>query len=97
MFEGHINRANFGEPRESEVLRQFRWTDLVARLAATRDLREELERQGEGDFHAFATARRREEEGKPPVNHDALSDGKAAIVNRDAAATGAVHGDRETK
>ena len=95
MFEGQFNRANFGEGRESEHLRPFRWTDLVARLAATRDLRDELTRHGEGDFRAFATVRREGEEGKHSVNQDALSDRKAGIVSLDAAADNAVQGDRE--
>ncbi len=96
MFEGHINRASFGEARESEHLRPFRWTDLVARLAATRELRDELTRHGEGDFHAFATVRRESGgEGKSPINHDGLSDRKDTIVSLDATADDAVQGDRE--
>lgn len=96
MFEGHIDRANFGESRESEILRQFRWTDLVARLAATRDLREELSRSPEGGFDHFAALRREvDDEGKPAVNHDVLSHGKANVVRLSAAAMNAVQGDRE--
>ena len=95
MFEGQFNRAKLGEARESEHLRAFRWTDLVARLAATRDLRDELARHGEGDFRAFAHVRREGGEGKHPVNHDALSDGKDRIVSLDATADDAVQGDRE--
>ena len=95
MFEGHINRATFRDPRESTVLRQFRWTDLVAKLAATRDLRDELAKV-DGGFNAFGEARREGcEESKPVVNHDALSDGKTTGLSLGDAASDAVHGDRE--
>ena len=97
MFEGHINRASFGVSRESEDLRRFRWTDLVARLAATRELRDELSKHGEGDFSAFATVRREGEEGKPSVNHEGSTYRKATALKLDATAKNAVQGDRETE
>ncbi|TMM48146.1 hypothetical protein [Qipengyuania marisflavi] len=98
MYEGQFNAEHIGEPRESDVLRRFRWTDLVAKLAATRDLRDELTRTGEGDFSAFADARRESsDESKRPINHDALSAGKPDAVILGEAANCAVQGDRETE
>ena len=97
MFEGHINRAGHPDTRESEVLRQFRWTELVARLAATRDIREEMGRSGEAAFHAFATVRRGGETGKPVVNQSGLSDGKDSMPFRSEPAADAAQGDRETE
>ena len=95
MFEGHINKAGFAEPRESVGLRQFCWTELVARLAATRELSGEIARTGEGDFSAFGEARRASEKGKRAVNQDGLNDGKVSDVTRSATAPDAAHGDRE--
>lgn len=95
MIEGQFNRASFRESSESPVLRQFRWTDLVAKIAATRDLKEEIAHI-EGGFEAFANARRENfEKGKPPVNHDVLSHGKDRIVGLGDAASDAVQGERE--
>lgn len=95
MFEGQFNRATRQEPRENAALRQFRWTDLVARLAATRDLRDELAKV-DGGFNAFGDARREGfEEGKVGVNHDALAHGKTTGLSLGSAASDAVQGDRE--
>lgn len=95
MFEGHIKKAPSREAQESSVLRQFRWSDLVAKLAATRELRDELAKV-DGGFNAFREARREtEEESKPAVNHDALSDGKRQGLSLGKAAKDAVQGDRE--
>ena len=96
MFEGQIDRAIFREAAESPDLRRFRWTDLVAKIAATRDLRDEIERI-DGGFEAFAEARREHgDEGKRSVNHDDLSRGKDTGLSLDRAAEGAVQGERET-
>ena len=98
MFEGQIDKSGTTDPREAEVLRQFRWTDLVARLAATRELRQELSRTAEGGFDSFAALRREVgETGKSAVNHDGLNHGKGSVVKLDVAARGAVQGDRENK
>ncbi|MBX7482308.1 hypothetical protein [Qipengyuania qiaonensis] len=97
MFEGHINRADFPEPRESTVLRQFRWTDLVAKLAATRELRDELAKV-DGGFNAFGEARREGvDDSKPSLNHDDLSHGKTSGLSLGEAASDAAQGDRENK
>ena len=81
MYQGHIKQAHLDETGESSVLRHLRWTDLCARLAATRDLRAELDRRGEADFSAFSAglpeASAAEERG---VNHAASDDGKTGGV-----------------
>ena len=95
MFEGRIKDKSCEDPRESSVLHRMRWTDLVARLAATRDLRDELGTVDAG-FNAFGEVRREShEEGKSAVNHDILSDGKAVGLGLGNAANDAVQGDRE--
>lgn len=95
MFEGHINHKAFGDERESDVLRKFRWTDLVARLAATRELRQELSKD-HGGFEAFAEVRREcEEDGKRAGNHTGLNHGNDGDLNVNPAAKHAERGDRE--
>ena len=37
MFEGRIKPKGYTEEGERPVLREMRWTDLVARLEANRD------------------------------------------------------------
>ena len=96
MFEGQINKKPFAPGRESDVLRQFRWTDLVARLSATRELRDELAKGEVGGFEAFGEVRREHDsESKQGVYHAALADGKSAALETGRAANGAAHGDRE--
>lgn len=95
MFEGRSKEKTLPDQRGSADLRQFRWTDLVAKLAATRDLRDEFERV-EAGFNAFGQARREgNEEGKLTVNQAALSDGKAAPLGLGHPANDADQGDRE--
>lgn len=95
MYEGHIEKAAGQEPREATGLRQFRWTDLVAKLAATRELRDELAAV-DGGFNAFGDARREtSDESKLAVNHEALIDGKTTGLGLGSAANDAVQGDRE--
>ncbi|QKG70956.1 hypothetical protein [Erythrobacter mangrovi] len=97
MFEGQFNRTGVPETRESADLQRFRWTDLVARLAATRDLRDEIARV-EGGFGAFAEVRREGgEKGKDAVYHDGSGHGKAGKLGLGTAANDAVQGDRETE
>ena len=96
MFEGQFNKKSVDETRRTEVLRQFRWTELVAKLSATRDLREELARSEAGGFGAFGEVRRENGgTGKRGVNQTGLAHGKDEALNGGHAATGAVHGDRE--
>ncbi|MFA6218854.1 MAG: hypothetical protein WC692_03635 [Erythrobacter sp.] len=102
MYEGHFSRAGQPEARETADLQRFRWTDLVARLAATRDLRDEIARI-EGGFGAFAEVRRTEVhregggKGKAVIYHSASGHGKAGELGLEDAANDAVQGDRETE
>lgn len=96
MFEGHINRKAFADGRENQVLQRFRWTELVARLEATRELRDELAKGSQGGFEAFGEVRREtSEKGKTTVNQTSLAHGKEAPLQSGRAASGAVHGDKE--
>ena len=74
MFEGPIKAARPAGNDESPILRQLRWTDLVARIAATRDLRGT--EQVEPEPASFAAFHLPSAKGQRPVNRDALSDGK---------------------
>lgn len=96
MFEGQINKKTVEQARESEVLHRFRWTELVAKLSATRELREELSKGEHGGFEAFGEVRRENgEESKRAVNQNALAHGKTEALAQGRAANGAVQGDRE--
>ncbi len=95
MFEGQIDRTDVQKPRKNTVLRQFRWTDLVAKLAANRELRDELGKV-DGGFNAFGEARREGcEESKSMLNHDDLNHGKPSGLGWGNTASNAVQGDRE--
>ena len=97
MIEGQFQRADLGERRDSADLRRFRWTDLVARLAATRELREEIDKL-EGGFTAFAEVRREGgEKHEVAVNHDVSTDGKLDGLGPDSTTGDATSGERETE
>ncbi|MDP4540600.1 hypothetical protein Q9K01_13285 [Qipengyuania sp. DY56-A-20] len=99
MFEGHIKPSQAvapGEQRESQHLHQLRWTDLVARLAATRDLREEMGHTGEAGFAGFSVSLPElGEKGKCDGNQDILRHGKFTGSKPAAAANDAAQGDRD--
>ena len=100
MFEGHIEKQSLDQTRDGQLLRQFRWTELVAKLSATRELREELARGNQageqGGFQAFGEIRREAgDESKDAVNQNGLTHGKSHPLAVSRAASGAVHGDRE--
>lgn len=109
MFEGHIKHLGLDETDESSVLRHMRWTDLVARLEATRELRAELKRSHSSSFTAFSaqlgeapgdgggTAEKDQfgENGKRGINQDVLSHGKFSRRRPVAVANDAAHGDRD--
>ncbi|UVI40054.1 hypothetical protein [Qipengyuania spongiae] len=96
MFEGQIKSIDDMETGESSVLRQFRWTDLMARLAATRDLRSVTLDSGSSAATSFADLHRETENNDDrPVNQDVLSRGKFARLDAANAAARAAHGDRE--
>lgn len=96
MYEGPIQAADYADAEESPILRQLRWTDLVARIAATRDLRP-LTGPGLEEPHASFAAfhRETENEGQQRINRDVLSHGKLSRVNTPHAANNAGDGDRE--
>jgi hypothetical protein len=77
------------------------WPDLVAKLAAARDLRGVLARVASDEGSSFAPQAARalalRDLGKGSVNPDALADGKTTEDNNEAAAHPAGHGDRETR
>lgn len=96
MFEGQIKSVDEMETGESSVLRQFRWTDLMARLAATRDLRGVTAHDAFPAATSFADLHRETENNDDrPVNQDVLSRGKFARLDAANAATRAANGDRE--
>ena len=98
MYEGPIRAADFAGSEEAPILRQLRWTDLVARIAATRDLRlgvAEVAEDAQASFASFHLDS--EQEGQRRVNRDALSHGKFTAVITPDAANNAGNGDRETQ
>lgn len=97
MYEGPIRAADHAGSEESPILRQLRWTDLVARIAATRDLRAAtipVVDEGQASFAAFH--RDATDSAQQAVNRDALSHGKLARLSPPDTAKNAGSGDRET-
>jgi hypothetical protein len=96
MFEGkppRVAEANpVGEPVDSDVLRTLSWNDLVARLAAARELRGAFAGVGEGgdaSFHPGSAARiAAHHSGKQSINLDDSSNGKGARAKAGSAANG---------
>ena len=97
MFEGDIKKSGLSEQCEtndSKALRQLRWEELVAQLAATRDLRNEL---SHSSLEEMASRGRFSSLNAPPnppptdnvgnsesaVNLNGLSDGKTALLKHD--------------
>lgn len=98
MFEGPIKAADFAGSEESPILRQLRWTDLVARIAATRDQRPTLADPADEPHASFAAFHRMAgEEGQHTVNRDALAHGKLSRIIPPETANSAGDGDRETR
>ena len=109
MFEGHIKHLGLDEAEERSVLRHMRWTDLVARLEATRELRTELDRSHSSSFIAFSAqlgeAPQDEDIGAPidhnvegnkrGINQDVLSHGKFSRLRPVSVANDAALGDRD--
>lgn len=97
MYEGPIQAADFAGSDEMPILRQLRWTDLVARIAATRDMRPGAVQPEEpqASFTAFHSESLRE--GQQRVNRDALSHGKLNRIITPDAANGAGDDDREIR
>ena len=102
MFEGSILRDHVAETGDGLALRELAWADLVARLAATRELRGALARAqfpDGGGFDRFAQVRQSAAfEGKRRVNRNALADGKIDPANGEGqAADRAANCDRESE
>ena len=96
MFEGRIKPADYDKSSDSPVLRRLRWTDLVARLEASRELRQEAERPCDASFASLDPRNgANPKEDKSDVNHDALSHGKTRPVTVGEAAGKAANTDRE--
>jgi hypothetical protein len=96
MFEGPIHAAKFAASEDSPSLRQLRWTDLVARIAAARGVRPVMPSFEEPDASFAAFHRDLEAEGQQRVNRDDLSRGKAdGLSTRDAAKSAGDGDDRE--
>ena len=96
MYEGPIQAADFAGSEESPILRQLRWTDLVARIAATRETRPGTPApagEPQGSFTAFHSDSGAE--GQQRVNRDALTHGKLSRIIPPDAANNAGDGDRE--
>ena len=98
MYEGPIQAADYAGSEESPILRQLRWTDLVARIAATRETRPAaLPAAGEPHASFAAFHRDFEREGQQRVNRDALTHGKLSRITTPDAANNAGDGDREIR
>lgn len=97
MYEGPIHAADYAGSEESPILRQLRWTDLVARIAATRETRPRIGESSEEPQASFAAFHREAgPEGQQHVNRDALTHGKLRRIMTPDAANNAGDGDRET-
>ena len=98
MYEGPIQAVDYAGSEESPILRQLRWTDLVARIAATRETRLPGHGAGEEPQASFAAFHREAaHQGQQRVNRDALSHGKLSRIMPFDTAENAGNGDRETK
>ncbi len=99
MFEGDIKKFDIPEGYDNEALRRLRWDELVAQLAATRDLRNELsqssleELASRGRFSSLNNMP--PEKSESAVNLDGLSDGKTALLKYDDTVYEAAHKDRK--
>jgi len=101
MFEArHISAAHVGDPKGA-ALRTPAWEELVARLAAARDLRRTLtiaNRGRGGSFVRFAHHDAGPVNAKQGgVNQPGLADGRAAAGIVGAATEVAVSADRDTQ
>lgn len=97
MFEGPIRAADHASGEDLPILRQLRWSDLVARLAATRQVRSPGAPPAEEHLASFASFHRDgDEESQRGINRDALRHGKLRriMTPHTVAITG--EGDRET-
>ncbi|WP_284123813.1 hypothetical protein [Parerythrobacter aestuarii] len=100
MYENTLEIPGRTDGQETGELRAIAWPELVARLAAQRDLRSVLlsrDSDGRASFNPCAAAMLTGRgDSKPNINRDALSHGKYPWANQVDAASGAAEGDRET-
>lgn len=100
MYENSREILTGREAAAPDELRAVVWPELVARLAAQRDLRRVLlarEDSGRASFNAPAAALLAGgNQSKQEINRDALSDGNQPGAKPVGAACGAAEGDRET-
>ena len=98
MYEGPIRAVDRAGNEEAPILRQLRWTDLVARIAATREQRSAATDRIDDIHGSFASFHRADgDEGQHTVNPDALSHGKIGALSTSNAANNAGDGDREIR
>ena len=80
MLDGNLLQNQFSRTGDGMTLREIAWADLVARLKAARELRGEFVHapgNDGGGFDKFAKlALQAENEGKRPVNRNALGASK---------------------
>ncbi len=98
MYEGPIKAIDFAGCEEAPILRQLRWTDLVARIAATREVRPAPDGGASERPASFASFHLDSgHDGQQSVNPDALMHGKSNRLSKPDAANTAGDGDRETQ
>ena len=99
MFESNVQIPGHDNAATQSDLRAIAWPELVARLAANRDLRGVLLARDDSASASFnpcaAALLTRSEEYKRPVNLDVSVDGKPGQAKETDAAFGATEGDRE--
>ncbi len=99
MFENKAITAAAIPANEGTALKAIAWPELTARINAARDLRSVLRRDSAYMMASFTDAAAgyfsAEEDGKPPVNPDALEHRKAAECTTRTTEFEAAKGDRE--
>lgn len=99
MFEGTLPSVSPHGSAKAGAMRAVAWPELVAKFAAARDLRTLWAGGTRQSLASFATgaagALGHFGDVKPPVNPDALVDGKGLWARTIAAADDARDGDRE--
>lgn len=99
MFENKAITAAAIPANEGTALKAIAWPELTARINAARDLRSVLRRDSACMMASFTDAAAgyfcAEDDGKPPVNSDALEHGKPAECTTGGEESEAARGDRE--
>jgi hypothetical protein len=99
MFEGNLSSVVAGQAEDAGALRAVAWSELVAKLAAARDLRAVFAVSRRGSLASFAPQAARalalRDAGEQSINPDALEHGKGPRAISIAAAVAAGDRDRE--